>query len=61
MMVFEYAIAKYGLDKYSNLLMAQNRNTQFREAFKKAYGFEIDQLYLEAAPHVLDAIKILTT
>ncbi len=60
MMLFEYAIATYGMDKYTKLLEAQNRNTQFRVIFKNVYGFEIDRLYEESVQHILNAMKILS-
>ena len=60
MMLFEYAIYKYGMDKYSELLKAQNKNSKFRDVFAATYGFQIDEMYRQASSHILDGIKVLT-
>lgn len=59
MMLFEYAISKYGFEKYVSLLQAQNKDTEFRVVFKNVYGFEIDDMYRQSASHILEAIRIL--
>ena len=61
MVVFEYAIAKYGFQKYYDLVKTQNKTISFRTAFKNVYGFEIDEMYQESSQYVLSALQILKT
>lgn len=61
MMMFEFAIWKYGFAKYEELLKLQNRNTSFRDVFKSVYGFSIDEMYRQSASHILIAKRLLTS
>ena len=51
--LFEWLIAKYGVEKYLDLLDATATAPSFNDAMAKTYGISKDEIYKKAAPHVL--------
>jgi hypothetical protein len=51
--LFEWLIAKYGVEKYLDLLDATATAPSFNDAMTKTYGLGKDEMYKKAAPYVL--------
>jgi hypothetical protein len=51
--LFEYLIAKYGVEKYLNLVDATGTEPNFDQALIKAYGQNKKEIYQKSAPYVL--------
>ena len=51
--LFEWLVAKYGVQKYLNLLDATGTAPSFNDAMIKAYGLGKADIYKQAAPYVL--------
>ena len=51
--LFEWIIAKYGVEKYLELLDATATAPSFNDAMIKTYGIGKDEVYKKAAPYVL--------
>jgi hypothetical protein len=51
--LFEWLVAKYGVQKYLDLLDATGTAPSFNDAMKKAYGVGKADIYKQAAPYVL--------
>lgn len=51
--LFEWLIAKYGVEKYLDLLDNTATAPSFNDAMTKTYGISKDEIYKKAAPHVL--------
>ena len=52
-LLFEWIIAKYGVEKYLDLLDATATAPSFNDAVTKTYGIGKDEIYKKAAPYVL--------
>ena len=51
--LFEWLVAKYGVQKYLDLLDATGTAPSFNDAMIKAYGVGKSEIYKQAAPYVL--------
>lgn len=51
--LFEYLIAKYGVQKFLDLVDATGTETSFDNALLKAYGQNRSEIYKKSAPYVL--------
>ena len=51
--LFEWLIAKYGVEKYLDLLEVTATAPSFNDAMTKTYGISKDEIYKKAAPYVL--------
>jgi hypothetical protein len=51
--LFEWIVAKHGVEKYLELLDATATAPSFNDAMKKTYGVGKDEIYKQAAPYVL--------
>jgi hypothetical protein len=51
--LFEWLVAKYGVQKYLDLLVATGTAPSFNDAMIKAYGVGKADIYKQAAPYVL--------
>jgi hypothetical protein len=51
--LFEWIVAKHGVEKYLELLDATATAPSFNDAVKKTYGVGKDDIYKQAAPYVL--------
>ena len=51
--LFEWIVAKHGVQKYLELLDATATAPSFNDAMKKTYGVGKDEIYKQAAPYVL--------
>jgi hypothetical protein len=51
--LFEWIVAKHGVEKYLELLDATATAPSFNGAMKKTYGVGKDEIYKQAAPYVL--------
>jgi len=51
--LFEWIVAKHGVEKYLELLDATATAPSFNDAMKKTYGQGKDEIYKQAAPYVL--------
>ena len=56
---FEYLVAEYGFEKFSELLKSHNRDIAFRDVFLKVYGISIDQVYLDSSTMILNGLIFL--
>jgi hypothetical protein len=51
--LFEWIVAKHGVEKYLELLDTTATAPSFNDAMKKTYGVGKDEIYKQAAPYVL--------
>jgi hypothetical protein len=51
--LFEYLIAKYGVQKFLDLVDATGTEASFDKALLKAYGQNRSEIYKKSAPYVL--------
>lgn len=56
-LLFEWFIAKYGVEKYVSLVESTSTASNFDEALKQTIGLSKDQVYEAAAPYVLKSYQ----
>lgn len=55
--LFEWLIAKHGMQKFLALVDATGTSPSFNDAMMKAYGISKDDIYKQAAPYVLKSYQ----
>ena len=56
-LLFEWFIAKYGVEKFLSLVKYTGTATSFDDALQQSVGVSKDQLYEAAAPYVLKSYQ----
>jgi hypothetical protein len=56
-LLFEWLIAKYGVEKFISLVSATGTAKSFDEALQQSIGITKEDLYLAAAPYVLKSYQ----